>query len=57
MTAGGSAGGATQFTQYVRDLVNSDTTETASPRPAGEFLALPDDAPITFPTTFFDGGQ
>lgn len=57
--AGGAAGGvaAMQFTQFARDIVNSDTTRTALPRPAAQFLTLPDDAPITFPGTFFDGGM
>ncbi|MBE2253734.1 MAG: hypothetical protein IAE78_29665 [Myxococcus sp.] len=45
-----------QFTQFVRDLVNTDTTASAVPRPSAQFLTLPDDAPITFPGSFFDGG-
>ena len=57
-SAGGMAGGgsATQFTQFARDLINSDTTASALPRASSQFLTLPDDMPITFPTTFFDGG-
>jgi hypothetical protein len=56
-TAGGAAGGAaTQFTQFARDLINTRTTASALPADAGEFQGLPDDAPITYPPSFFDGG-
>jgi hypothetical protein len=56
--AGGAAGGSTtQFTQFARDIVNSDTTASALPRPQAEFINLPDTAPITFPSSFFDGGM
>jgi hypothetical protein len=56
---GGGAGGggaAPQFTQYVRDLIDSSTTATATPRPASEWQTLDDSMPITFPPSFFDGG-
>ena len=57
-SGGGTAGGAgtTQFTQYVRELIVTGTSDTAQPRPASEWQALPDDAPITYPQSFFDGG-
>lgn len=55
--AGGTAGGmATQFTEYVRNLIVTGTSGTAAPRPESEYAALPDDAPITFTPAFFDGG-
>lgn len=57
-SAGGTAGGNnTQFTQYVRDQINTNTSPTATPRPATEWQALPDNAPITYPGSFFDGGM
>jgi hypothetical protein len=62
--AGGGAGGGngggsatTQFTQFVRDLIDSDTSETTTPRADADYRALPDDAPIVYPPSFFDGGQ
>ena len=46
----------TQFTEYVRNQIVTNTSATATPRPASEFQGLPDDAPITFSPGFFDGG-
>ena len=58
-SAGGGAGGGgpVQFTQFARNLINSDTTGSTLPRQAAEFATLPDDMPITFPAAFFDGGM
>jgi hypothetical protein len=55
---GGGAGGgaATQFTEYVRALIATGTSDTGSPRAEAEWGTLPDDAPITFSPAFFDGG-
>ncbi len=58
---GGGAGGGggvvpVQFTEYVRNLIVTGTNGTSQPRDGGEFLALPDDAPITYSQGFFDGG-
>ena len=49
-------GGAVQLTEYVRTLIVTGTDGTTQPRPATEFQALPDDAPITYSPSFFDGG-
>jgi hypothetical protein len=53
---GGGGGGMVQLTEYVRDLIVTGTNGTTQPRPGSEFLALPDDAPITYSQGFFDGG-
>ena len=53
---GGGGGAAVQFTEYVRDLIVTGTNGNTQPRDGGEFLALPDDAPITYSQGFFDGG-
>jgi hypothetical protein len=47
----------TQFTQFARDLINTRTSASALPADAGEFNNLPDDMPVNFPGTFFDGGM
>jgi hypothetical protein len=41
----------------VRTLIVTGTNDTTQPRPQSEYAALPDDAPITYPASFFDGGQ
>lgn len=61
-TGGGAGGGGgdldagTQFTEFARALIVDGTSDTAAPRPAAEFVPLPDDAPITYSPDFFDGG-
>jgi hypothetical protein len=47
---------AGQFTEYVRDLINTGTNNSAGPRNAAEYGAFPDDAPIGYTQGFFDGG-
>ncbi|HEY0882821.1 MAG TPA: hypothetical protein VGD87_14870 [Archangium sp.] len=54
---GGGGGGAVQLIEYVRTLIVTGTNGTTQPRPATEFQALPDDAPITYSPAFFDGGS
>ena len=51
---GGGGGAPVQFTEYVRDLIV--TADGGEARPGTEFLALPDDLPITLSQGFFDGG-
>jgi hypothetical protein len=49
---GGTAADAGSFTDFVKAIIASDTTETATPRPASEFQNLPDDHAATFPGYF-----